>query len=252
MQQYSYLTCPQCGSLIKPGQMHCTHCGSPIVYPNYNHMGTPTPNYPKPKTNNTAVYIMLAVIIILVIVIASIILFPLFSDNSTEVSKTPEPDKVYEEQKKDETPTPTPNKKAKKELKTVSTYSAHKSDDTWEEAYLYARDNGGHLIYINTAEEFTKACNMADSAGIKVFWAGAQRLYNQAWYDTCWLDGNDMNYTHWLSGEPSYYSEEGYDEYYLMVFKVGDEWYYNDSIGDVSEYYPGKMGFIVEYEEVIG
>ena len=56
-----------------------------------------------------------------------------------------------------------------------------------------------------------------------------------------------MNYTNWYSGEPTYQSEEGNQENYLMVFKVKDKWYFNDAENDVSQYYKGKMGYIVEY-----
>ena len=45
------------------------------------------------------------------------------------------------------------------------------------------------------------------------------------------------------------YDEEGYDENYLMVFKVNGVWYFNDATNDVSMHYPGKMGYIVEVEE---
>ncbi len=63
------------------------------------------------------------------------------------------------------------------------------------------------------------------------------------------VDGEDITYINWLSGEPTYYDEDGFDENYLMVFKVNGVWYFNDATNDVSMHYSGKMGYIVEVEE---
>ena len=140
--------------------------------------------------------------------------------------------------------TPVPTEKPK-----VSSYTAYTSDATWTEASQYARNSGGYLVCINDKEEFDKVCQKADAQNIKVFWVGAKRDSYDDWDEAKWLDGEDITYTNWLSGEPTYYDEEGYDENYLMVFKVNGVWYFNDATNDVSMHYPGKMGYIVEVEE---
>lgn len=142
------------------------------------------------------------------------------------------------------TPTPTATEKPK-----VSSYAAYTSDATWIEANQYAYNHGGYLVCINDEEEFYKVCQKADEENIKVFWVGAKRNSYDDWEDTKWLDGEEITYTNWLSGEPTYYDEEGNDEVYLMVFKVKGVWYFNDATNDVSQYYRGKMGYIVEIEE---
>lgn len=148
------------------------------------------------------------------------------------------------------TPTPTPTQTPVPVEKTkVSSYIAYKSDATWSEANQNAEQMGGYLVCINNSEEFERVCKKADEQNIKVFWVGAYRNSYDDWEDTQWCDGEDITFTRWLQGEPTYYSEDGEDENYLMVFKVNGTWYFNDAINDVSEYYSGKMGYIVETEE---
>lgn len=130
-----------------------------------------------------------------------------------------------------------------------TSYKAVKSDDKWTDANSQAIKSGGELVSINSEEEFEEVCKLAEEEGIKVFWASAKRYSSDLWEDTLWSDGSDITFTHWLAGEPSYTSEEGEDEKYLMVFKVGDKWYFNDAQNDVSSYYSGKMGYIIEYTE---
>lgn len=142
------------------------------------------------------------------------------------------------------TTTPTPAEKPK-----ASSYVVYKSDATWTEASQNAEQIGGHLVCINDREEFEKVCKKADEQNIKVFWVGAYRRSYDNWEDSKWDDGEDITFTKWLQGEPTYYSEDGDEENYLMVFKVNGTWYFNDAINDVSEYYSGKMGYIVETEE---
>ena len=128
-----------------------------------------------------------------------------------------------------------------------STYMAYKSDAGWEAANSNAYYSGGHLVYINSADEFKKVCNLAYNNGIKGFWVGAKRGYSQTWNDTRWNDGSYMNFVKWYYTEPSYRSE-GIEECYLMVFYVDGVWYFNDAPESVSQYYAGRMGYIVEYE----
>ena len=87
---------------------------------------------------------------------------------------------------------------------------------------------------------------MAQSKGIKVFWVGAKRAAGAAWEKTKWQDNTYINYTKWYPGEPSYIGEDGTEESFLMVFCVDGTWYYNDAQNDVTAYYKGKIGYIVE------
>ena len=131
----------------------------------------------------------------------------------------------------------------------VSSYEVYKSDVTWLAASKHAEELGGHLVCINDSEEFEKVCQKADEQNIKVFWVGAYRRSFGKWDDVKWEDGKSITFAKWLPGEPTYYSEDGEEENYLMVFNVNGTWYFNDAINDVSKYYTGRMGYIVETEE---
>lgn len=156
-------------------------------------------------------------------------------DEDKSDEKPEKPDKVKDEEA-EETPK-------------VSEYYVFKSDSTWIDASAHARNIGGYLVSINNRDEFDKVCALADQKGIKVFWVGAKRRSDIEWYEAFWQDGSRLVFTNWLQGEPTYYSEEGEEECYLMVFKVDGVWYYNDATYDVAKYYPGKIGYVIEIEE---
>ena len=137
-----------------------------------------------------------------------------------------------------------------KEEEPKSTYRTYKTDVTWEEAYQYSINQGGHLVCINSEEEFEEVCKMAEAAGIRVLWIGAMK-YGKSWLDVRWIDGTKMTYTKWLPGEPTYYDEYGNPENYLVILKRGGEWYFNDEINDISVYsfVSGELGYIIEFED---
>ena len=172
------------------------------------------------------------------------------SDNSDkkENTKTDKKNKTKDDNKNDEPDDENTEDESKEDVKknTVSTYDVIKEDVTWYEADNYAKQFGGNLVCINDAEEFEKVCALAQSKGIKVFWVGAKRAAGAAWEKTKWQDNTYINYTKWYPGEPSYTGEDGTEESFLMVFCVDGTWYYNDAQNDVTAYYKGKIGYIVE------
>lgn len=129
-----------------------------------------------------------------------------------------------------------------------SQYEVVFADATWSEAYENAQSSGGRLVTVNSHEEFEKVCDLADSYGLKVVLAGAVRNSGEDWTETQWIDGEPMEYTNWYQGEPTYYSSNGNEERCLILFKVGDSWYFNDAEDDIIRYYSGRMGYIVEQE----
>ncbi len=145
------------------------------------------------------------------------------------------------------------NDKTKKD----SSYSVVYSDSsngiiTWESAKYKADSMGGHLVSINSREEFEKVCNIADNNGLVIFWLGVKRDYGESWSNVYWEDGTRMTYTKWLPGEPSY-TEDGVEERYLMALKRNGVWYFNDAMGDISHAYGSnyayKIAGIVEIED---
>lgn len=129
-----------------------------------------------------------------------------------------------------------------------SQYEVVCADNTWNEAYDAALNSGGRLVTINDYKEFEDVCDLADSYDLKVVLVGAVRNSGEDWTETRWIDGKAMEYTNWYPGEPTYFSGNGNEERYLILFKVGDSWYFNDAEDDIICYYSGKMGYIVERE----
>lgn len=143
------------------------------------------------------------------------------------------------------------NKKNKESVYEITVLKDNDKAVSWSTAYRNANDSGGRLLCINSKEEFEKIVSMLDSYNdeIKVIWVGAKRTPGKNWENVKWLDGSNLTFTRWLDGEPTYYSD-GEEELYLMIFKVGDEWYFNDAANDVSEFYPSKsVGYIIEKEK---
>ena len=129
-------------------------------------------------------------------------------------------------------------------------YTTYLSDVTWEEANLYAKNQGGYLACINSEDEFEKICKMADAAGIRVLWIGAKKT-GSSWYNTKWIDGTKMTYTKWLVNEPSNYDEYNNPENYLVILKRDGEWYFNDEINEIDEYsyISGSLGYVIEFDK---
>ena len=243
--------CPDCGNQISENDRVCGNCGN--LNPNYRPAPAmvPTPAY---KKNNTALYVLLGVVVLLALVIIGLLAGILISSNessqpviATQTADEPQEPAttivIIHEEKSD-----TPEINQPKSYKKVASYEAVKSNATWNTARQNAEAKGGTLVCINDEAEFNKVCKIADNKGIKVFWVGAERDYYGSWNNTYWLDSTRMNFTRWLSGEPSYVSEDGTEEYYLIVFKVNGKWYYNDAPHDIEPFYSGKMGYIIEYE----
>ena len=122
---------------------------------------------------------------------------------------------------------------------------------TWSNAAYNAKKIGGELASINSREEFDKITADANEKNLVILWVGAQRKDGQMWEDVKWLDGTEMSFTKWLDKEPSYESD-GEKEYYLMLVKIGQNWYFNDTADDITSYYShlsDKVGFVIEKEK---
>ncbi|MCR4890810.1 MAG: protein kinase [Lachnospiraceae bacterium] len=183
-----------------------------------------------------------------------------------EKTKTEEP----VQKKADEVKSQTEEDEAKSQTEEEEDTGIHRyeyvvADVTWEEAYEQSINKGGYLCHINSDEEAAHILGQIElkDLGDKSFFIGGRRKRDSLEYH--WVDRNG-NYSeeiinnnpkydsYWLAGEPSFSDENGKDEKYLdMIYKKSDNhWYFNDIPNDiiqVSPYFAGKVGYIIEYEE---
>ncbi len=132
---------------------------------------------------------------------------------------------------------------------TIHRYEVVAGDVTWTNAKSLAEAAGGHLATISDAEEFREITAMAAEQGLHVLWLGAEAEQLSDWDsdDFTWITGEPFNFTNWLDGEPNCDLDE---EFYLGAYDVQGTWYFNDCPNDVSTYYAGKIGYVIEYEEL--
>lgn len=148
----------------------------------------------------------------------------------------------------------------------IYSYELIVSDVTWMQAYDDCIARGGHLVRINSEEEYQailQQISEEDKTNIK-FWLGGMRasadsyeyrwVYEDGTYGDEILNQDDKYLSYWLSGEPSYQGETPEDqEMYLNMFYRGKEerWVWNDVPNDiiaVVNSYSGTVGYICEYE----
>lgn len=238
--------CWRCGVEVDGDVAFCNNCGAALANDTpadpylYERASVPAP---EKKSKGKGVVIALSIVISVLLIVCIVLAVYLISDKRDNSAQNGNDNRQQQEQFRSE------EENGDDEKPKISAYDVYKSDYTWTEANSAAMQMGGNLICVNSYDEFLKACEMADSRNIKVFWMGASLDYGgQSWYDVSWNNGDEITYTKWYSNEPSYY-ENDVPEKYLMAFKVDGEWYFNDSVNDVSSYYAGKMGYIVEFEE---
>lgn len=149
----------------------------------------------------------------------------------------------------------------------IHTYELIVRDVTWTEAYEDCLSRGGHLVRINSYDEYQailQQIHTEDKDNIK-FWLGGTRgsadsydyhwVYEDGSYGDEVLNRDDKYSSCWLSGEPSYEDEAvGTQELYMNMFymKKEDRWVWNDVPDDLIaavNTYAGTIGYICEYEE---
>ncbi|HAG68636.1 MAG TPA: hypothetical protein DCL38_01525 [Lachnospiraceae bacterium] len=160
------------------------------------------------------------------------------------------------------TPTPVPYE----EDEGIHEYAFVIGDVTWQEAWEDALDRGGYLAHMNSDEEIRyiiKELMNKNLTGYSFFLGGRRREGKNAYR---WIapDGKPFGerldsekYTeglYWLPGEPSYEDKDsGYEERYMnLIYKKDEErWYWNDVPNDIvsiSDYWKGRIGYIVEFD----
>ncbi len=138
-------------------------------------------------------------------------------------------------------------------------------DVTWYEAYEDCIARGGHLVTIESQEEFEILTEQLMDQKMEryLFWLGGMRLSESREYR--WVDeagnmgeeplcGSDaaVEYQNcWLEGEPTYQSGESQERFMMMFYKTDQErWVCNDVAEDLlseAPFYEGRIAYICEY-----
>ena len=127
------------------------------------------------------------------------------------------------------------------------TYEVIKADVGWLEAQQAAREHGGTLAVINSEDELNQVVALAEAAGIDRVWIGAHREDG----NIVWESGENVTFYPWDAGEPSLTdSGDGAAEDYVMLWRHGGKWVYNDSrenpLIEFYGMYGGHIGYAVE------
>ncbi len=133
-------------------------------------------------------------------------------------------------------------------------YEVVVADISWSAANAEAIKRGGHLITITSQEEMDMAVKLAEDKKLEFVWMGGYTSVRSGAAYGHWITGESFDYQAWYPGEPSRTDNDGADEMYLMLWKIDDKWSWNDQrndpIGETKlEYFKGKTGYIIEYEE---
>lgn len=139
-------------------------------------------------------------------------------------------------------------------VKHSSRYELVKDTVSWSEANQAALAKGGHLATITSESEMQQLSQMSEQAGLKYVWLGG---YTSVRYDEAfghWVTGENFDYTAWYPGEPSRNDKDGAPEMYLMLWKVNEEWSWNDQRNDPAgetglKSFIDTTGYIIEYED---
>ncbi len=128
-------------------------------------------------------------------------------------------------------------------------YQVTASDLGWSKARAACWDQGGYLAVISSREELNEIAALAEEQGLTYVWIGCHREDETL----VWETGETVDYYNWGADEPS--KMDYYDfvrEDFIMIFRVGDSWYYNDNRDDPAgafpDFYSGVMGYVCEFD----
>ena len=115
-------------------------------------------------------------------------------------------------------------------------YEIYDVNMSWIEAKAKCEELGGHLVTVNNEDEMNAVHQLMSQGQYAMHWLGiTDEEQEGAWKD---ITGNVLVYSNWRAGSPD---NDNNVEHYGLILNDGT-W------GDVSNMYPGEIGFICEYE----
>ena len=146
----------------------------------------------------------------------------------------------------------------------IHQYEIIRADVTWYDAFKACTERGGHLLRISSEEEMQYITDLLVASGNEdmILWLGGVHHASSGHYR--WF-GMDVFYSdeleaeepfrnYWMAGEPSYTGEDANgntvaEEYMDMFYsKKENRFVWNDVPYDITMYYSGKLGYIIEFE----
>ncbi len=145
-------------------------------------------------------------------------------------------------------------------------YGVFLQNGTWEDAFHACREKGGHLVRIDSMDEYNQLLSELDSLGYRgyrLYIGGRRDLAGQQYYwadDTNAFVGEPLNDPNawcagsWMVGKPSFYDESiNADEHVLEMFYYESEnrWVWNDIPNNLPDYIGDatlNAGYICEYD----
>lgn len=296
--------CKKCGKQLKDGVLFCTYCGEKVVTPGPSQEGRaekpkekarlakiPVQEWEESEASGSRLPILIIGILAVVIIALVLVYFLRTKDSGNWREEERDSSAVREEEedlpeedlqdsgeepaKQEETEEESPKEpeaeepavEERAEEEGIHTYELIASDVTWQEAYEDCLMRGGHLVRINSEEEYQailQKIREEEKQNIK-FWLGGRRasadsreyrwVYEDGSYGEEILNQDGKYTSYWLSGEPSYEGETPDNpEMYMNMFYMSREerFVWNDVPEDilaVVSSYAGTIGYICEYDD---
>ncbi len=130
-------------------------------------------------------------------------------------------------------------------------YQIFVDDCSWTDAQKKCAGLGGHLVAIDSEDEFEYVIALAEDAGISRVWIGMHRVNGEDRWDG---KGDAYEgYVRWARGEPTYVDRnDEVAEDYVMIWDHNG-WACNDNrddpCHDYPEFYSGTMGYVCEFND---
>ena len=150
--------------------------------------------------------------------------------------------------------------------KDVHSYAVFVEDASWEEANVRSIEMGGHLVSIDSMEEYAAIQSeiMVQGQMDAAFWIGARRDRHSGhsgesffwvgedgvpYVNPIDFDGAFGGYRPWALGMPSYWSSQNEAKLYVRMVYSADEgrWVWEDTVGRAEDGRP--MGYVVEFDD---